>query len=419
MKKASIILVGDELLDGSRTDENGPFIETQLTDAGFDVISLIIVPDRIESMISSFERSLKECDLTLVAGGLGPTPDDLTRKAASVFFGKKLLKYDAAQAHIESIFKKRNVNMPPENDIQSMIPDKSRIWINPSGTACPFECIKDGRSFIFLPGVHVEVREIFNCCLSEYLAEISKETKKKRFLVRTFGVSESAVYGILSKNKHLFEKAKISFLPQIPGVDVKIEETENCECPVEIRNEIIESLKDWVWCSGDKTIQEVIASFLNSLNMTISVAESCTGGYISNMLTDVPGSSDYFKFSAVTYSDNSKVRILGIEKEMLALKGSVSRETAVSMAQRIREIGGTDLGLSSTGIAGPGGGSIEKPLGLFFTGISSKKKFAAERFLGFEDRIKNKRWFSFFALDFLRRHLIGEFGLKMEDSIFD
>ncbi|MBN2364118.1 CinA family nicotinamide mononucleotide deamidase-related protein [candidate division WOR-3 bacterium] len=409
MKNAGIILVGDELLDGKKPDRNGPFIASELTRAGFQVVSLTVCPDDKNKIESSLGFAFDKSDMVLVAGGLGPTSDDLTRFAASEYFEADLVTDENALNHILGFFEKRKLKMPPENEIQAKIPRGAELWLNPAGTACPFVMKKNDLPAIFLPGVPSEIEAIFSSFLRDYLRKISGESEKQSFLIRTFGISESSLYALMSEKRKIFELSKVAFLPQIPGVDVRIEEKCGTDSLNDVRDEIVKCAGKWIWNIGENSIQQVVSSMLKDLSLTISVAESCTGGYISNMLTDVPGSSDYFKMSIVAYGNDVKKLILGVEKETLEKNGSVSPETAAGMAEKIRLLAETDIGLSSTGIAGPGGGSAEKPVGLLYTAVSSAKNTKTGKFSGFDDRLKNKKWFSFFVFDFLRRYLLDNF----------
>lgn len=412
MKKAEIILVGDELLDGRKADLNGSFIASELTNSGYLVKAIDICPDDKDSIVNALEKCDKDTEIVIVSGGLGPTNDDITRYAASDFFERALVLDDKAIDHIRSFFRSRGKTMNPVNEIQAKIPEGSEIWINPIGTACPFSLEHNGKVYFFLTGVPNEIRVLFRTHFRNFLEKMSGEKAKKVIVFRTFGIPESDLYGILSSRTSIFELAKVSFLPQENGIDLKIEEKNSERNLFTAQNEIVKTIGEWIWCIGENQIEEIVASALRKLSLTISVAESCTGGYISSMLTDVPGSSEYFKMSVVSYSDISKKNILGVDPSILEKHGSVSPETAEKMAQGIRKISGSDIGLSTTGIAGPSGGTAEKPVGLLYVSVSSEKYKTTEKYVGFGDRRKNKISFSFFAVNVLRKFLENNYGEK-------
>ncbi|MBN1149967.1 CinA family nicotinamide mononucleotide deamidase-related protein [candidate division WOR-3 bacterium] len=412
MKKAEIILVGDELVDGRKADVNGVFIASELTSCGYSVGKITFCPDEKNSIIAALEKCGKDTDVIFIAGGLGPTNDDLTRFAASDFFARKLALDGKALDHIKGIFESKGRQMNPANEIQAEIPEGSEIWINPEGTACSFSVEENMKIYVFLPGVPHEVQALFREHFKRYLERRSGEKPKKSIVFRTFGIPESDLFGVLSKKTRIFEFSKVSFLPQESGIDLRIEEKNGEDNLISARDEIVKTAGEWIWSEDGNNIEEIVACLLRKFSLTISVAESCTGGYISNMLTDVPGSSEYFKMSIVSYSDRSKNEILGVDPLIIQKHGSVSPVTAEKMAQNIRKISGSDIGMSSTGIAGPTGATAEKPVGLLYVSISSEKYKQTERYIGFGGRKKNKISFSFFALNLLRRFLQNNYDEK-------
>ena len=408
-----IVSTGDELTTGELVDTNGAWLASQLMDLGVRPARFTVLGDDKSKLAQALASMAKRADIVLVTGGLGPTSDDVTAASAALAFGDTLTLNPQAFASMEAFFEKRGWPMPGGNEKQAYFPSTAGFIENRNGTAPGFSMEHSGCFFYFMPGVPMEMRRMFR-------GEILPGLKEKmggmgavhRLVFTLFGLAESKVSGRLKDFERKFPGIRLGFRAALPLIQVKLSASpEQKDFLASAGEYVLETLDHYVVSSRGLTLEEEVGRLLLERGESIAVAESCTGGLIAHWLTDVPGSSDYFIFSGVTYANSAKTGVLGVDEACLKEHGAVAEETALEMALGARRVSGADWGLATSGIAGPGGGSPEKPvgticLGLAGPGISLSKKLI----FSFDDRNMNKRIFAASALNLLRQHLNASFG---------
>jgi nicotinamide-nucleotide amidase len=423
--KAEIISIGDEILYGEIVDANSTFIAEKLTNEGIEVVFATSVGDDIAKIAQAFDTAESRADVIVVTGGLGPTSDDLTKKAIVKAFKRNLVFHEEILKEIEKSFEKRGKSMPKINQNQALIPQGAKPLANLWGVAPGIFIEADAPSgrgnilFFALPGVPLEMKWM----LENEILPILRSKKSNGFILRktlkTTGISESALYerieGVLEPKGDI----KIAFLPSYLGVDIRLtanlmQKSESAQMDArpgeakieELEQRIRDILGIYIFGTGDQTLEEVVGKLLADNGKTIAVAESCTGGLIGAKFTNVSGSSKYFERGMVTYSNQAKIELLGIPQEIIDQYGAVSERTAILMAEGVRKSAKTDYGLSSTGIAGPTGGTPEKPVGLVYIGFACENDSFAQKFQFGGERITNRERAAQAALNMVRLFLI-------------
>jgi nicotinamide-nucleotide amidase len=412
--KAEILSTGDELRSGAILDSNSAHVAQKLEDTAIEVNRHICVGDDVDSIVSALTEIGNCADIAVVTGGLGPTADDVTALSAARAAGVELILDNAALASMQNFFRARNLPLSPSNKKQALLPGGAELLPNPVGTAPGF-LLKIGccRCF-FLPGVPSEMRHML---AEQVLPRIENLQGKPREFSRvtnivTFGLTESATDEKLAHFSEKYPDIKLGLRVKFPEIHIKLYARSKDE---NYLSHTLENASEWIFqkfgervVSFDESSMEVVVGdLLRRENATIAVAESCTGGLISHRLTNVPGSSDYFLFSAVTYSNDAKIALLGVSSSILERHGAVHVETAKMMAQGVRQVSGATYGLATTGIAGPGGGTVDKPVGTICIGLAGPEGSKSRRhFFSFENRSMNKQIFATTALDVLRRELL-------------
>ena len=415
--RAEIITIGDELLYGQMEDSNSPFVAEKLTGLRLNVIFKTSVGDNITRITEALETARSRVDVIIATGGLGPTSDDLTKKAIVKTFKRNLVFHPEILKNIEESFQKRGIPMPGVNQNQALIPQGAKAMSNQWGVA-PGISIEDEKILFFaLPGVPVEMKwmlenEILPILKSKMAAgNMGAEHFILHRKLRTTGISESALFEKIEKLIDPKEELKIAFLPSYWGVDIRLtmesEEQAQAQAKIDIyEDKIREILGSFVYGTEEQTLEEVLGKLLAERKKTIAVAESCTGGLIGARITNVSGSSQYFERGVITYSNAAKSELLKIPGEVIEKHGAVSDVVAVLMAEGVRKLAGTDLGLSATGIAGPAGGTPQKPVGLVYIGFAHENDSYAERFIFGQDRRSNRQRATQAALNLVRLFLI-------------
>ena len=417
---AEILATGDEIRSGTLVDTNSAYISQKLEEAGIEVLRHQCVGDEMTILTDTLRQIGSRADIAVVTGGLGPTTDDITAEAAAETAGVKLELNESALEDIKAIFEKTGWEMSSSNRKQAMFPVGASILKNSSGTAPGFS-MKIGKCrFYFVPGVPFEMKRM----LEDYvLSDIVKLQNNKQIItvktISTFGLGESTVGEKTAAVTDKFN-VKLGLRATFPEVQVKLyaqgsNSNELDSVLSEASAWIKEQLGKYVFSMDGLPMEKVIGDILLSRNATLALAESCTGGLISDLITNVPGSSEYFLFSGVTYSNNAKMDVLGVRQETLENFGAVSEETVREMAEGARRISGADYALATSGIAGPDGGTDEKPVGTVCIGLATpektitKRRKTANRQLGSsqETRMRIKRWFAMMSLEILRRELTG------------
>ncbi|MDA8414393.1 MAG: competence/damage-inducible protein A [Desulfobacteraceae bacterium] len=411
--KIATLSVGDELLCGQITDTNAGTIAEVLLSHGLRVQRHMAVGDSEPDIIEAILGLARNSDAIIVTGGLGPTADDLTARAAARATGRRLVLNDHAKAHVREMSGRLpSLVVCPLNDKQAMIPAKTVLIPNPTGTACGFHLMNNGCFMFFLPGVPSEMSRMLHDSVIPFLAE---RTTGKRAIrmerLNVFGPGEAEVDemlgGIARPDQGLYLGICVTFPWMRITLRAEADGDDKASALLDPAVSLVrERLQEYVFSNGDRTIDEIIAELFIRKGMTLSLAESCTGGMIAQRITSISGSSRYFLEGAVTYSNAAKSRQLEVGPALLAEKGAVSREVASAMAKGVRRAAGSHLGLAVTGIAGPDGGTDDKPVGTVFISLAAPdgcwtKRF---RFSGSRDEIRIITTWT--ALDWLRRYLL-------------
>lgn len=409
----STLSIGDELLCGEVIDTNAAVVAARLYGCGLKVRQHLTVGDR-EADISAAILSLAGAsDAVIVSGGLGPTVDDVTAQAAAQATGDSLILNGEALAHLRGFAGKLGGQLHPHNERQALLPAAATIIPNPTGTACGFVLVHDGCSLFFLPGVPGEMTRMLD---ETVIPTLRQRLGGKRCLrtgvLKVFGPSEAEVDALLAGLADPDAGVTIAYGVTFPEIFVKIRvEGESVEGVAEAlartRAQVRQKLDGFVYAEDDETMDSVVAGLFREKAVTLSLAESCTGGLVAKRITDVPGSSAYFLAGAVTYANAAKSAVLGVSPELLAEKGAVSAEVAMAMAQGVRRLSGSDIALAVTGIAGPDGGTPDKPVGTVFIAMDTPVGSRARAYRFHGDREDVRTITAFVAMDRLRRYLLS------------
>lgn len=391
---AEIISIGSELTEGRIINTNAVFIARKLSFMGIKVSSIATISDSTARIIEMMEASLS--DIVILTGGLGATHDDITKKAIFSFASKHIVNFPS-EKHWRSCLKKYKSS--PANS-EYFVCKNVFLLKNNAGSAPGF-CIQiKNRSFFILPGVPTEAECMFTQEVCHHLQKI-QINKIKSYIFRTVGLGEFKIQKKLSKTAWQ-EQCEMSILPKLGYVDVIIKSDKNVDVLLDNFRSI---LMDNLYAEEEVSLEEVIANQLFDQKKTIAVAESCSGGYASHLLTNIPGSSEYFKYGVTSYSNESKIQILGVPENIIAKYGAVSKECALEMAKGVRSIANVDIGIATTGISGPTGETLDKPLGLLFVAYNDGRRSLVEKKIYKRPRIAHKKFSANFALQLLWRCL--------------
>jgi nicotinamide-nucleotide amidase len=411
--RAEIITTGTELLSGGVIDTNSLYLSEELMLIGIETAFKTVVGDDEQDMEEAFRRAFGRAAVVIITGGIGPTEDDITRKVIAKIVKKRLVLNDDALKAIHASLAGRGKEFAASNDRQALIPTGARLLQNPVGIAPGFFIDEEGLFIAVLPGVPIEMRAMFNEGLRPALEErFGGRTFIRRRVLRTCGMSESAVNQAIQDI--LKRSAPVVGLTakEMGGVDIRIiargSHAERVQEQVDRTDAgIRDKLGDAVYGVDGQELEEVVGALLKQRRLKLAVAESCTGGLVGGRITSIAGSSEYFERGAVVYSDLAKTEMLGVPPDLIEKYGAVSGQVAEAMAQGIRQSAHTELGLSVTGIAGPGGATEKKPVGLVYTALASAQgiKTAEYRFLGTREQVRIRA--SQMALDMVRKYLIG------------
>ena len=411
MISAEIIAIGSELLTPGFVDTNSVFLTRQLNENGIPVVMKSIVGDDETYLEHAVRGCLDRSPLLITIGGLGPTEDDVTKKVVARVLQRQLILDDQILDSIRKRFKSRGVDMPANNARQALIPTGSDILENANGTAPGLWIHTDRNDVLLLPGPPSELEPMFERTCVPRLQKMSGTAALARRVYRTTGMVESVLDARIAPIYQKYRNPETTILAKPGQVEVRLtargKTREEAERLVqELGKQIEESLEDYIFANSEQTLEEVVGMQLTMKQATIAVAESCTGGLLSQRLTSVPGSSKYFLSGMVTYSNQSKIDLAGIPPLLLEMQGAVSEEVARGLAECVRERVGATIGVGITGIAGPGGGSPEKPVGTVHFAVAGPNGTQHRHmvFPGSRDRIRS--WASQAALDLVRRVLL-------------
>ncbi len=413
--KADLIIIADEVLSGEIVDTNSAFIAEKLTDIGVEVRRIVAIGDVRKEIEFSVKNSLPDVELVITSGGLGITVDDVTKEVIAGIFGKELVFNDSLYKKIKERYNNLGHKILSGKTREfAKIPSGAKIFPNPEGTAPGILIESDNKSLILLPGIPREMKAIMSESVIPYLKEKITDVVYLKKVIRTTGIGESRLAEILDPIISNWKNPYVSFLPRIEGVDIRLRikgvKRDEAEKRLDdAKNEVLKHIKRWVYTTEDESLIDVVSRLLNEKKLSISVAESCSGGSISSVLTDISGSSKYFDSGVVSYSNHAKIYILGVRKEIIKKYGAVSSQTAIAMAEGIRNISDTDIGLSTTGIFGPTGAAPKKPVGLVYIGYSDKKGSEFKEYLFGNDRRRNKIKTTQEALNMLRKNIIRNY----------
>lgn len=408
MPDAMSISVGNELLNGKTINGNASYVGRELYQIGVPVKYALTIRDEPAQINAALQLALSKFDTTVVTGGLGPTADDLTRSAIADFFGRELVFREDIYSDIEARFQRSGQSLPLSNKSQAMFPEGAVFLSNAVGTAPGILMEHNGKSFFFLPGVPAEMKAMFATHVIPYLLKHHQLQPPEVKLYRTTGIAESRLAERCQPIFDRYPQLEIAYLPRSIGVDIRVAcDAATSPSPIDSLEKELKSVAgEYIFEEGPRNLETVVGDMLTQKSWTIATAESCTGGLIANRLTDIAGSSAYFLGGFVTYSNASKMAELGVKSSDLDTHGAVSEAVAAQMAEGARKKLGASIGLSTTGIAGPGGATAEKPVGLVYIGIATEEKAVARRFFFGKDRLLNKAWSAQAALELCRRTML-------------
>ena len=407
-----IITIGDELLIGQVIDTNSAWIAEQLNMIGIKVHQITSISDDQQHILTTLSEATGRAQLILITGGLGPTNDDITKQTLCRFFNTSLIFSEDAYKNVEKLFAARGYPVTEINRLQAMVPANCRVIPNPNGTAPCMWFEKNGCIYISMPGVPFEMKAIME---QEIIPQLLNKQNKVIIhrTILTEGVGESHLASIIEPwENSLPSFLKLAYLPQ-PGM-VRLRLTAYGTDRIELQDAINKAEKElypyagsYIFGFDNDTMESVIGQLLRNKGMTLSTAESCTGGNIAQLITSIAGSSDYFKGSVVAYSNEIKEQFLGVPHQLIVENGAVSEQTVIAMAKGIRERFATSYSIAVSGIAGPGGGTNEKPVGTTWIAIATPTETIARKFMFGDHRGRNIRKASMAALNMLRGKLIS------------
>ncbi len=397
-----IITIGNELLTGFIDDTNAAWLGRQLTDIGRQPVWHQTIGDDADGIIQALDSVPDSLSEIIITGGLGPTHDDISMKTVAAYFGHDLKFDENYWVELEDRFARRGFKISENNRSQALMPEGAPVIENPVGSARGAIFSRHNCSFYLLPGVPAEMKAMFT---ETILPRINmKQGNGYQCILRTTGNIESFLAEKLDDLPQQYPAVTLAYLPRLGGVDLRLISADKTALDM-MKDEILIRIGNVFYGYDEIELEEVVGRLLTDSGQTIATAESCTGGLVSHRLTQVAGSSHYLIGGIVAYSNEVKTSSLNVPDDILERHGAVSPETAIAMADGVRRKLGSDIGISTTGIAGPGGGTDEKPVGLVYIGFSSKEKSIAQKFHFIYDRKINKRHSSQVALNIVRLEL--------------
>ncbi len=409
--RIEIVTIGNEVLSGRTVDTNFAFLARALEAVNVQVEWHATVGDSAERIGEALRNALKRADAVVLSGGLGPTPDDLTRKAVATALGRPLQLDEQVLEHIRDRARRTGRRMPASIEAQALIPRGAEMWPNRLGTAPGLCIVHDHKPVLLLPGVPYEFESLATEHVVPYLQKRSGRVVET-FTLRTFGVFESMLHQRIGALPQEWPGATLAYLPSYFGVDLRVTvagtDAEQVQGTAAQAYEALKAIAAPVlYAEGGTTMEEVVGELLVSLGYRIAAGESCTGGLLAKRLTDTPGSSKWFERGAVTYSNTSKLELLGVRAADLEAHGAVSAPVAEQMAEGARRKAGVEVGVGVTGVAGPDGGSEEKPVGTVFIAIAAPRGSGVRRYSFMGERATIRERSAQTALDLVRRALVG------------
>ncbi|MEQ8364187.1 MAG: competence/damage-inducible protein A [Cyclobacteriaceae bacterium] len=406
-----ILAIGDELLYGQTQDTNSHWISIELDKVGYKVVRRTTIGDREDQILTAFAEAELRADIVLITGGLGPTSDDLTKPCLAKYFNCELAIHEEALAEVTAFFKSRGRELTEVNRQQAALPVCCTKVNNPIGTAPGMWFEKNGKVFVSMPGVPHEMKKIMLEVVIPKLKTKFQTPALYHQMIRTIGIGESFLADRISDwEKSLPNHIKLAYLPGLGEVKLRLTGTgENIRSIKAEVNEWVEKLQplagEYIYGYGEDPLEVVIGNVLREKKLKLSIAESCTGGYLSHLITTVPGSSAYYLGSMIPYDYEIKMRQLGVRPETLEKYGAVSEPTIIEMANIVRSKFNADIGIATSGIAGPGGATPDKPVGTVWIAYSDKHKTVTKLLKLTQDRQINIRYSATAALNLIRVNL--------------
>ena len=409
---AELVVIGDEVVSGLILDRNSQYLGEKIHELGIEVSRITTVGDSASIIEDCVKLALERSDWVVLTGGLGSTHDDITKSVLLKVFECGLKKDSKVIDMLEEKFQARGREVPQSVRSQCEVPEKAEILYNEKGTAPGFK-MKQGDSVLFsLPGVPLEMQHLFEKFVAPEMATQGNKVFLHR-VIKTTGLSEADLWAKVGPLQELQKKAAIASLPSHLGVRIRISvlagsRQEGESCLDEAENLLTQKLSSYVYGKDEDELEERVGALLKEKSMTLATAESCTGGLIGHRITQISGSSDYFKEGFVVYSNAAKINRLKVEPKLIEEFGAVSEPVARAMAEGVCRVTGADIGVSITGIAGPSGGSDLKPVGLTYIAVHDQSGTYCRKFIYTHDRIKNKERSAQTALNLVRLRLQGE-----------
>ena len=410
--KARIITIGDEILIGQIVDTNTAWIASRLNDIGVTIDTTISIGDREDAIIDCVESALRDVDITIITGGIGPTKDDITKHTLAKIFSSELVRDEATYQFLKDMLKTRGVDFNELNQSQAMVPKVCTVLPNKNGTAPCMWFERGDRVVVSLPGVPFEMKSLMTELVIPKLEDRFEFTSNVHKTVMTFGLAESVLATTISEWEDcLDDSLHLAYLPNPSGIRLRLSAYNvSQDVAVGVIDRAFDELKaiipKYFIGYGDITVADVVANILIEKGATLSIAESCTGGALSSRFTINSGASKYFVGSVVSYSNEIKHKVLGVSNETLMKYGAVSEQVAREMSEGVRRLCGSDYSISTTGIAGPDGGTDDKPVGTVWISVSSPSGTVAEKITFVSLREQNIMRSSAAAINLLRLILI-------------
>lgn len=408
--RAVIITIGDELLIGQTVDTNSAWMAHALNEAGILVRRRLAVGDQWDDIWNALEQESTDTEIILITGGLGPTSDDITKPLLCSFFGGKMVTDKKALENVIDIFQNKLQKPLLERNLkQAEVPDNCRVLQNKRGTAPGMWFEKEGKIFVSMPGVPHEMKGMMVDDVLPVLKERFRLDPVQHRTLLTAGIGESFLAEMLTNfEAALPNEIKLAYLPNYGMVRLRLSTSAHLSSVLEIENwfsRLQTLVKDYLVINEDLTLQETISQKLHNSGKTLSIAESCTGGYISHLITLIPGSSSFFLGSVISYANEMKSSVLGVKDQTIQEFGAVSEQTVAQMADGVRKKTGSDFALATSGIMGPSGGTKDKPVGYVCVGFSAEDKTVTTTFQFRFDRTRNIELTAVHALNFLRKNM--------------
>ncbi|MCB0428721.1 MAG: competence/damage-inducible protein A [Flavobacteriales bacterium] len=408
--KAEIITIGDEILIGQIVDTNSAWMSSRLNGIGVKVAQITSISDRREHILEALKEAEGRADVILITGGLGPTPDDLTKDVLAEYFQTHLVRNDEAYRQLEGFFKSRNREMSALNARQADLPANCTMLPNPNGTAPGMQFEERGKVFVSMPGVPFEMKAMMDDHVLPWLKNKYVLPFILHRTILTQGIAESTLYEMIASwEEALPDSVRLAYLPSAGMVRLRLTATgEEKTCKELIAKEeekLRKLIPQYIYGADDETLESVIGRLLLERNATMAIAESCTGGYIAHRITSIPGSSAYFLGGVVSYANEVKTSLLGVDAGSLRTHGAVSEDVVLQMAAGARKATGANYAVATSGVAGPDGGTEEKPVGLVWIAVAGPTFTEAKQFRFVKDRMRNIELATQTALGWLRRKL--------------